>query len=92
MPALPVVARIGFADACRRKCGALGLAAGDVERRQAALAGDLPDMRMVDDDQIVGARQILDGKDSKSCSERLSQAISTPVFSFQIAEQATIGS
>ena len=57
---LPGVARIGFADARRRKRRALGLAAGDVERREAALAGDLADMRMVDDDQVVGARQFLD--------------------------------
>ncbi len=32
---------------------ALRLAAGNVERRQAAFRGDLADMRMVDDDQVV---------------------------------------
>ena len=61
LAALPVVARVGRADAGAGErlpvCGVVRI----VERRKAALAGHLPDMRVVDHDEIVAARQLLDG-------------------------------
>jgi len=60
LPALPVVAGEALADAglCHRL--ELGLATVDVERLQASLLGDLADMRMIDDDKVIGTCQFLD--------------------------------
>ncbi len=76
----PSVARNDWPTLPRQRCE-FCFAAGEVERREAVLGGDLPDMRVVDDDEVVCRASSSTGKVSKSCSERLSQAIPTPVFS-----------
>src|SRR3546814_9544819 len=56
----PIVAFVGTADRSGRDSGKrFGLAKG-VERCEAAGVGDLPDVRMVDHDQVIAARQFLD--------------------------------
>ena len=60
LPPLPEVARIGRSDARAFERLALRRAGRIVEWRQAALARDLTDMRMIDDDEIVAPRKVLD--------------------------------
>src|SRR5688500_4149601 len=60
LPALPGVARLRRAVASPGGRVALELPACHVARRKTALSRDLADMRMVYDDQVVGARQFLD--------------------------------
>src|SRR5262245_41882169 len=62
LPALPFIAGIGFADAPGPKRSSLVLAPGDIKRCKAAFCRDLADMWMVDDDQVICARQLLDRK------------------------------
>ena len=57
-----VVAGKGWTNAVAGHGGPLGLAAGNIQGRQAAFLGDLPDMGMIDHDQIILPRQFLDGK------------------------------
>ena len=59
MPGI-AVARVGSADRTFGQRLALGLAAGDVERGEAAFFDDLADMRVIDDDHVVLAGQVLD--------------------------------
>ncbi len=65
LPALPRIARIGFSDAGGGQRGELGLSTRHVKRRQAVFGGDLADMRVIDDDQVIGAGEFFHRKGFK---------------------------
>jgi hypothetical protein len=76
-----------------RKADARGLNLGRLRQgQQAAFGRDLPYMRVVDDDHVVGASQLLDWVGLEVWSERRSQSMRTPLRASQSAEQATKGS